>query len=269
MQSGSRTRLTDRKWFAPVAIGACWIMVGAMAAGQEILVADVTPRWHAALPSLLAGLLWAVMSVPVIGLARTFPVRGTPMRVFLTLHGLASLAASFVLNTAFFLVLAALGDAPAGPLSTPIVENGIRWLHVNAGAYWAVIVVAHVLDRRLGGRSDTGIPTLSVATSGAHLRIPLDDIQWIEADGDYARVHARSRSYLLSRRMKELEEELDEAGFVRVHRSAIVHPDKVLELKHRSHGDYEAVLTDGTTVRVSRTRRDALLERFQPDESPA
>jgi two-component system LytT family response regulator len=59
--------------------------------------------------------------------------------------------------------------------------------------------------------------------------------------------------------MRELEEELADPPFVRVHRSAIVNVGRVREVRHRSHGDFEAELSNGTVVRVSRTRRDGLL----------
>ena len=61
-------------------------------------------------------------------------------------------------------------------------------------------------------------------------------------------------------RLKRLEARLDPDRFVRVHRSAIVNVSAVRKLRHLGHGDYEAILDDGSMVRVSRTRRPQLAE---------
>ena len=88
--------------------------------------------------------------------------------------------------------------------------------------------------------------------------IPVGEIDWIEGAGDYARLHTAGESHLSGERLKDLERRLDPSSFARVHRSSIVNLERVRELKHVSHGDYEAVLHDGTVVRVSRSRRKAI-----------
>ena len=60
--------------------------------------------------------------------------------------------------------------------------------------------------------------------------------------------------------MRELEDRLDARRFVRIHRSAIVHLDRVRELQDLGRGEYGVVLHDGTELRLSRSRR-AHLER--------
>ena len=94
------------------------------------------------------------------------------------------------------------------------------------------------------------------------LFVPANAIEWIEADGDYARLHAAGRSYLLREPLADLAGRLDPARFVRVHRSAIVRVDQVAELQPLSNRDALLRLRDGSPVRASRTYIDALLARL-------
>lgn len=87
--------------------------------------------------------------------------------------------------------------------------------------------------------------------------IEVDTIDWIEAADYYAVIHAGGESHLLRETMNELEQRLDPARFFRVHRSAIIHLDRVREIHPLFRGDRELVLADGTRVRLSRTRRAA------------
>ena len=84
--------------------------------------------------------------------------------------------------------------------------------------------------------------------------IALTDILWVKAEGDFARVFAGGRSYLVSRSLKDLETRLDPDRFVRIHRSAIVHTAHISEVRPEGSSRYRLTLDDGTTVIVSRTR---------------
>jgi two-component system LytT family response regulator len=89
--------------------------------------------------------------------------------------------------------------------------------------------------------------------------VEVDDIVWIEADGDYAALHVDGQRHLLRESLYELSRKLDPARFLRVHRSAIVRVDQIVELMPRSNRDAVLRLRDGTTLRASRTYIDALL----------
>jgi len=180
------------------------------------------------------------------------------MGTFLAVHLPASVATSFVLNGAFFAIEGLLGVVAVERIASLASRAAVQWLHLNVAGYGAIVAAVHILDGRLAGQGMGDQPSLHVTSGPRRIRLPLADIEWIEADGDYARVHAGGRSYLVSRRMKGLAGELEAASFIRVHRSAIVNAQRVREVRHRSHGDYEAVLADGSVVRVSRTRRAAL-----------
>jgi two-component system LytT family response regulator len=79
------------------------------------------------------------------------------------------------------------------------------------------------------------------------------DVTHIEADGDYAVLHAEGRTFLLRESLQRLSQKLDPMRFVRVHRSTIVRVDQVADLQPLSNRDALLRLRDGTPVRASRT----------------
>jgi two-component system, LytTR family, response regulator len=87
------------------------------------------------------------------------------------------------------------------------------------------------------------------------------DIDWIEAEGNYVRLHAGKKAWLVREKIGALEERLDPDAFLRVHRSSIVQVDRMAELHPMVAGDGILVLRDGTQVKLSRGYRRRLLER--------
>ena len=95
--------------------------------------------------------------------------------------------------------------------------------------------------------------------------VDLAEVDWIEAEGDYLRLHTPGRSYLYRGTIGALEERVDPAEFIRIHRSTIVRLARIKELEPGFHGDYTVTLTTGDRLRLSRTYRarlqDALGDR--------
>ncbi|QSQ28224.1 response regulator transcription factor [Pyxidicoccus parkwayensis] len=89
--------------------------------------------------------------------------------------------------------------------------------------------------------------------------IGVDEVDWIEADDYYVQLHQGSRSHLLRESLRELELRLPQRRFARIHRSTIVNVSRVKELRPLAHGEAEVILHDGTTLRLSRSRREHLL----------
>ena len=108
--------------------------------------------------------------------------------------------------------------------------------------------------RDLGPRPDR----LLVPDGRRMVPIQIADIEWIKAEGDYVRVFAGGRGYLVGRTLKELEARLDPAQFVRVHRSALVQTSHIREVRAEGSSRYKVRLSDGTTVIVSRSRAPEL-----------
>jgi two-component system response regulator AlgR len=90
------------------------------------------------------------------------------------------------------------------------------------------------------------------------IRVPAADIDWIEAERDYMRLHIGPRSYLIHMTAAELEQRLDPGSFLRVHRSAIVQTDRIARIGKDGAGNWFAELRDGMRVRVGRTYRSRL-----------
>jgi len=88
--------------------------------------------------------------------------------------------------------------------------------------------------------------------------VPVDTIQWIEAQDYYVQIHAEGKEHLLRETLRNLETRLDPRRFARVHRSAIVNVACVKQLRRRTHGEYALLLQDGTELKLSRTHRDQL-----------
>lgn len=85
--------------------------------------------------------------------------------------------------------------------------------------------------------------------------VPVDRIDWIEADRNYVWLHSAGKSVLHRQSISVIEARLDPQRFLRVSRSVIVRLDAVREFHPWSHGDYRVVLHDGTTTMWSRRYR--------------
>jgi len=122
-----------------------------------------------------------------------------------------------------------------------------------------------------GADSGTGAGTSDSPPAGSRFLVPTasgelvlqpDEIDWIGADDYYAAVHARGRRHLLRESLAALEVRLDPRRFVRVHRSAIVNVSRVTAVRS-APGGTAVVLRDGTTLPVSRRRREALAQALR------
>ncbi len=89
------------------------------------------------------------------------------------------------------------------------------------------------------------------------------ELDWIEAKGDYARLHAAGRTYLLRETMTAFERSLDPAQFARIHRSTIVALAKVTGLRTTAPRQWEVQLRDGTRLKLSRSHREGFERRLQ------
>ncbi|MEZ4457585.1 MAG: LytTR family DNA-binding domain-containing protein [Gemmatimonadales bacterium] len=107
-----------------------------------------------------------------------------------------------------------------------------------------------------------GPARLAVRTADRVVIVDLAEVRWIEAAGNYARLHLADRAYLTRRTMRDLEATLGPAGFVRVHRSHLVALRFVRELQSLGDGDYELRLDNGVRLVVTRSYRAALEARL-------
>lgn len=101
---------------------------------------------------------------------------------------------------------------------------------------------------------------LVIKMNGHVFFMKAEEIDWLEAEGNYVRLHSGKESYLLRDTISALESQLDPKKFIRVHRSAIVNVDRIAELQPWFHGEYRIVMREGVQLTLSRTYREKLHE---------
>ena len=99
---------------------------------------------------------------------------------------------------------------------------------------------------------------LVVKSGRKTLLLQPEQIEWVEAERDYVRLHQGSESFLVRSSMNRLSELLDPRDFMRVHRSTLVNLNHVSEMRALNSGDYEILLDNKTRLLMSRGYRGAL-----------
>lgn len=126
--------------------------------------------------------------------------------------------------------------------------------------------IARVRDARRGAVRPSDEPDqLWVPHRSEMIRIPVTGIEWIEAERDYMRLHVGARSYLIHVTIAELEQRLDPAAFLRIHRGAIVRIDRIARIGKDGAGNWFAELAEGHRLRVGRTYRARLKALMRRD----
>jgi hypothetical protein len=213
-------------------------------------------------------------------LAIRYAIQAVPAREPRASLAIASLAAATAGVLWNALVVLTLGAPSEGLFSLGAIHSGVPLL--SGSLYHSLLMLAWTLGYVLltqPGRSvvpGSPSPVETPATTGrgrntvTRLRlrdgaktILLDpvEITWIEADGDYIRVHGAANRLFLRYTMSAVLRELPD-GFVRVHRSSIVNIDRVRQLRPQPNREFEILLDDGTRAKASRTYAGALEALF-------
>ena len=107
-------------------------------------------------------------------------------------------------------------------------------------------------DREGGAPGERPGERILIKSSGEIFFLKADEIDWIEAEGDYMKFHVNGRTHLMRETMARLEARLDPKRFIRIHRSTIVNIDRLRKLSPSFAGEYAVVLHDGTKLKLSR-----------------
>ena len=133
------------------------------------------------------------------------------------------------------------------------VKRAVRQLSMeNADALESRL--KSLLEKEDGG---TYTERFAVKTGRRVVFVHADEIDWIEAAGDYASLHAGKRTHLVRETLQNLEKRLDPARFLRIHRSTIVAADRIREMESLPNHEFLVHLADGTELRASRTYSSA------------
>ncbi len=159
--------------------------------------------------------------------------------------------------------LAGMAQAPAVIFVTAHDNFAVEAFDLDAVDYVLKPVTPERLERALGralarrGAASQGqgdwLSEFWVPYRSELLRIAAGDVDRIDAERDYVRLHVGDRSYLLLQTVSGLEARLDPERFIRLHRSVILRRDRITGLRHDGLGVWSAELADGSTVRIGRT----------------
>ena len=119
---------------------------------------------------------------------------------------------------------------------------------------------ASVVEEIAGGGADIYPDKLSIRDGDETTLVPVAEIDWIDAAGDYMCVHADSTTHIMRITMKQLEGMLDPLMFLRIHRSTIVNSARINSAQSLTNGEYLLTLQGGTRLKVSRSYRDKIRE---------
>jgi len=103
-------------------------------------------------------------------------------------------------------------------------------------------------------------------SGGRIVFIQADEIEWVEASGNYVNVHVGKESHLLRETMNIFESKLDPRHFLRIHRSIIVNCDRIREVQPCNGSEYVVILKNGKELSLGRTYRDRIERLISPEQ---
>jgi two-component system LytT family response regulator len=142
------------------------------------------------------------------------------------------------------------------PILSTVLSNQ---LYLTILVYWMLPFIWSYFEKNKQKPLDIApkATVLNLKVGKITVKVPVSTIQVICTDRPYTALHTTEHKYLSSQSLKALEKELNENLFLRVHRSAIINKNEVQELQSRQNGDYDAILKNGQTVRLSRHYRQS------------
>ncbi len=272
-----------RPWRRAVEVGF-WVGFFVLHAtvNTEVAWLDITrahlpfERWEAATWEWSSNLVMLALVPIVLIFEREVPLQVGTFRRNLPWHVLASVVFSLVHVGAMVGMRKGVYAAAGLRYDFGSLPTELAYEYLKDGRAYAlilVIVAAYRLfllrlqgEARLLAAPDTG-PAVEpverperflVRKLGKEFLLPAAEIEWLQAWGNYVNLRVRERDYPLRSTMAAIEQRLDPAIFVRVHRSFIVNVRQVVEIEPTDDGDARLRMRDGTTVPCSRRYRDRL-----------
>lgn len=226
-----RTLIVDDE---PLAIERLQILAARIPAIQVVGTASDGAQALRLAEALAPDLLLLDMTMPEVdglAVARRILAQGTrPAVIFVTAHDRFAVEA-FDCDAV---------DYVLKPVALDRLERAIERAQARAGAPSAPAAGTWLEEFWVPHRSEL-------------IRLAASDIDRIDAERDYVRLHVGTRSYLMLHTIQGLEDRLDPARFIRLHRSTIVQRDRITGLRHDGLGVWSAELSDGTALRIGRT----------------
>lgn len=222
--------------------------------GQPIAI------WQPVVWEISSGLLLSALVPGLMWSARRFPPTPPPALGWLAWHLPAALAFSLVhvlgMGILRWVAYAAVQDwydplAPLGDWPYELRKDLLIYVGVTACyVAWrgAAPVLVHALEPA---------EPIEVRDGARRLFVPIEDILWVEAAGNYVELHRHAAPVLHRASLAEMERRLAEMGFVRIHRSRLVRRAAIAALETKPSGDFAVRLVTGETLAGSRRFRAA------------
>ncbi|WP_340644317.1 LytTR family DNA-binding domain-containing protein [Phenylobacterium sp.] len=238
------------------------VFMGVLTPGNLAAALASGGRWdwgREALRLVCAGLLGASVTPILLSLARRYPANSA---LNLARQGLAVL----VMAPTLILISCVLAAWFLEGKAWPSVAEARQQLLANSlllifclSLFLALIQVAQRLRPPAEG---AWLRRLTIRERGRVTLLDLNEVDWIETQGNYQALHAREGVHLLRETSERLAAQLDPARFVRIHRRSIVAVDRVRQVEPLANGDATVRLADGTELRLSRRHRESLKARL-------
>ena len=130
-----------------------------------------------------------------------------------------------------------------------------KWLHIELMIYIVMVFVWRGLVYRVvieDNPKPTYLSQIKVKEAGVLSFVPVEEVRWIEAYDNYIKVWVKGQFHLVRKPLKVVEDQLNPKSFLRIHRSTLVAIREVAAIR-QGGGQYEVVLHDQTTLKLSRT----------------
>jgi hypothetical protein len=271
------------RWRTPIEVGL-WAALLVVDACFNTAVATLDLRrlghpfagWEPAVWEWTSTAMWALLIPLIVTFERRVPIQFGTLRRNLPLHVGASVVVSVAHVVGMFALRAAIYASQGSRYALG------NWLHefpyeymkdVRTYALVLVVVGAYRLlllrlqgEARLLDSPDAGPPAepvdrperFLVRKLGKEFLVAVNEIEWLQAQGNYVNLRVRGRDYPLRSTMAAIEGRLPDARFARVHRSYIVNLDSVQEIEPTDGGDARLRMKDGSVVPCSRRYRENL-----------
>ena len=122
------------------------------------------------------------------------------------------------------------------------------------------ITIGELLDAE--DQSTEHADSLAIKDGSSITFVPIKDIDWVDAAGDYMCVHVDGATHIMRTTMKELESKLDPSIFQRVHRSTIVNLRRVEKVSSHINGEFHLTLSCGSSLKMSRSYKEKVKHFF-------
>ncbi len=225
------------------------------------------PIWEPAVWETTSGLILILLLPLVTWFTRRHPVTAPPAFGWLAWHAPAALVFSLIhvlgMGPARSLAYAVVGGSydPLAPLGDWPYE-----LRKDLLVYGSVVAIYTIWRGALPVQAGEGTPPIEVRDGARRLFVPVSDILWVEAAGNYVELHRASAPVLYRGALAEMERRLIGEGFVRIHRSRLVRREAIVSVETKSSGDFAVRLVGGQVLAGSRRFRTQALDRaVMPD----